>query len=238
MELIIDVGNSYTKFAIFDNNKICKNFIQPTNKLNLNFLKKEKFDICIYSSVVSNISKMLNTQLSKIKNVKVIDVRNCKKKLLIKVNVDNKEIGNDLFADLIATKKLYKGPAIIIDIGTVTKILALDKNNAFIGANFFPGLDIAKKALTNDTDALPNVKLEMNNTIIGKDTIECINNGVIYSLVFAIKGFINEYKKILGKTSKVIFTGGGSSLIKNQFKNSIFNKNLTLLGVHYIYKDN
>lgn len=235
MKLIIDVGNSYTKFAIFNNDKITKTFIKQTKNLSLTFLKKEKFDLCIFSSVVSSATKLIKKEINK---VKVIDISSLNKKIVTKVNVKKEEIGNDLFADLIATKKLYKGPAIIIDIGTVTKVLALDKNNSFVGANFFTGLDTSKKALNNDTDALPNIDLKMQNKVIGKDTYECINNGIIFSLIYSIEGFIKEYKKILGKSSKVIFTGGGSLLIKNKFKKDIFNKYLTLLGVYYIYKEN
>jgi len=239
MELIIDIGNSFSKFAIFSNDKIVKFYSYPTNKnISLSFLKKEKFDIVIFSSVVSTMTNVIKKEINKITKVKIIDISKLNKKITLKVKAKKEEIGNDLYADLIATKKLYKGPAIIFDIGTVSKVLALDKNNNFVGANFFTGLDNAKNALTNDTDALPNIKLKLKNSIIGKDTYECINNGVIYSLIYSINGFIKDYKKILGNDSKVIVTGGGSTLIKSKLNKCIINKDLTLLGIHFIYKEN
>ncbi|MCQ2796473.1 MAG: type III pantothenate kinase [Bacilli bacterium] len=239
MELIIDIGNSYTKVALINHERVIRYFPFKSNeKINLSKLNNLKFDTVLISSVVNKLTPVVIKEIKKISKAKIIDIAKLKKKIKIGVNCTADEIGSDLYADLTATKKKFKGPVLIFDIGTVNKVLALDKNDVFIGASFFSGFEGSVRSMFHDTDKLPEIKLEYSNNFMGKTTISCINNGVLYSLVYSIEGFIKNYQKLLGKDMKVIVTGGGASLIRPILKNITYYPYLTILGIYYIYLEN
>ena len=238
MELVIDIGNSYTKVGLINHERVVRYFTFKSNeKINLSKLKNLKFSVVLISSVVNKLTSIVTREIKKISKAKIVDITKLKKKLKIGVNCTSEEIGSDLYADLTAAKKRFNGPALIFDIGTVNKALALDKNNVFIGASFFSGLEGSARSMFHNTDKLPEIKLEYSNNFMGKTTISCINNGVLYSLVYSLEGFIKSYQKILGKSMKVIITGGGASLIRPILKRATYYPYLTILGVYYIYKE-
>lgn len=239
--LVVDIGNSFIKCAYFINNKIKKFFynFESNKNVDLSIVNKLDFDTLVIASVVSNLTKVVINKLIKNKKVKVINIDKLEKNIDIKVKVKKEEIGLDLLADLIACKKDYKHPSIIFDIGTVNKVLALDKFGNFIGCSFFPGISTSSKSLFNQTDALPHIKeLKFSKNIIGKNTDEAISSGILNSVIYSINGFIKDYKKVLGNNCNVIITGGGSILIKNKIKDVIYDSYLTVNGIFYIYKEN
>lgn len=239
MELVIDIGNTYTKFGLINHAKVIRYFSLPTNKnISLVKLKGFKFSTVLISSVVNKITPIVKKEIKKISRAKIYDIIDLKKNIKIGVTCDKKEIGSDLYADLMATKVHFKGPAIIFDLGTVNKVLALNKDNVFVGASFFSGLEGSVRSMYHDTERLPEIKLNYSDNFMGKTTISAINNGVLYSLVYSIQGFVNAYKKILGKTAKVIITGGGASLIRPIIKEATYYPYLTILGAYYIYQEN
>lgn len=239
MELVIDIGNSYTKVALISHERVVRYFPFKSNeKINLSKLKDLKFNVVLISSVVSKLTPIVIKEIKKISKAKIINIAKLKKKIKLGVNCNKEEIGSDLYADLTAAKKHFKGPALVIDIGTVNKVLALNKNNVFIGASFFSGLEGSARSMFHNTDKLPEIKLEYSDNFMGKTTISCINNGVLYSLVYSLNGFIKEYQKLLGKNMKVIVTGGGASLIRPILKHVTYYPYLTILGIYYIYLEN
>lgn len=238
MELVIDIGNSYTKIGLINHERVARYFVFKSDEhINLSKLKTLKFSIVLISSVVNKLTPIVTKEIKKISKAKIIDIAKLKKNLKINVNCTSEEIGSDLYADLIAAKKHFRGPALIFDIGTVSKVLALDKNNVFIGASFFSGLEGSARSMFYHTDKLPEIKVEYSDNFMGKTTISCINNGVLYSSAYAIKGFIKSYQTILGKKMKVIITGGGASLVRPIIKGVTYYPYLTILGVYYIYKE-
>ena len=238
MELLIDIGNSYIKCGLFSNHKIDKFYSFKSNEdVDLNVLKNEKFDVVILSSVVNDLTEIVINKIKQISDAKIVKIKQLKKNIVLKVKAKKDEIGDDLYADLIALKHQYHHSSIVFDIGTVSKVLAIDDKGAFIGASFFSSFSLATRSMSNNTSLLPKISLSIATTPIGKDTIECINNGVYYSLLFAVKGFIKEYQKVLGKKINVIITGGDCILFNHRIKNAIIDPYLTLYGIHYIYQE-
>lgn len=239
MELVIDIGNSYTKVGLINHERVVRYFVFKSEaKINLSKLKDLKFSVVLISSVVNKLTSAVIKEIKKISKAKIIDIAKLKKKVKIGVNCTAEEIGSDLYADLTAAKKRFKAPILIFDIGTVSKVLALNQNNVFIGASFFSGLEGSARSMFHHTDKLPEIKVEYSDNFMGKTTISCINNGVLYSIAYSIEGFIKSYQKILGKNMKVIITGGGASLIRPIIKDVTYYPYLTILGVYYIYKEN
>ncbi|MCQ2753371.1 MAG: type III pantothenate kinase [Bacilli bacterium] len=243
MELVIDIGNSFIKCAWVDLKRRpqvlkCERF---TSKQKLNFasFKNPAIKAVVICSVVPSVTKKVKPLVKQITSAKIYEVKNLKKKVkLNQLTAKENEIGSDLFADLVGARYLYGMPAVIFDIGTVAKVLGLDHNNHFIGASFLPGSFGAVQAMNINTASLPTIKLIASRSPIGKDTHMSINNGVIYSLVYAIEGFTRDYTKALKAKPKVIITGGGARLIVDKLKNVIYNPHLTLIGSDYIYQEN
>lgn len=236
MDLIIDVGNSYIKCGLYHNGKITHFRAYATkNKINLVYFKNYQFKKAIIASVVSKKIAEIKRAIKKISSAPIVDV--CHKNTSLKISKQIKEkLGVDLTADLLATKKIYGGPAVIFDIGTACKILLLDKNNVFIGASFFPGIKMSFKSLAQYTEGLPNTKLLMPNDAFGFDTHSCIRSGVIYSLTHALEGFALDASKKIGD-AKLILTGAGGNIIKDKLPNFVYHGYLTLLGIYEIYRE-
>ena len=148
------------------------------------------------------------------------------------------DVGIDRLVDSIAAVKLYGKPNIILDIGTCLVFNAITKNNEYIGGSILPGLNMASESLANSTALLRPVELRIPENIIGNNTTESIQSGIILGYVELIICVFNKYKKIVSKDHdiKLIITGGGGELIipKLDFE-YIYNEKLSFIGLKYIY---
>ena len=83
------------------------------------------------------------------------------------------ELGNDLVADAVAAVDRYPKPVIIMDLGTATAVLVVDKKGAYLGGMLHPGLRISLEALSASADQLPSIMLKEPERLIGRNTEEC-----------------------------------------------------------------
>ena len=143
------------------------------------------------------------------------------------------KIGADLIADLVGAKTYYKSPALIFDLGTVTKLLAVNKEKKFVGASFIPGMNSALTMFSRRTAMLPDhTKLEKAPKEVGISTSECMQHGVYWSTV----SYIEKQIELQGK-STIILTGGNAIFVKNEIKNIIYDPDLTLKGMNLMFKE-
>lgn len=97
------------------------------------------------------------------------------------VNIDTpSELGADLLAGAIAAKALYPLPAIVIDMGTATKITAVDEQGTVQGVSIMPGVFISLDALVNGTSLLKGIATNAPVRAIGKNTVESMQSGVVF----------------------------------------------------------
>ncbi len=147
--------------------------------------------------------------------------------------------GADLICACAAAKYLYCCPALIIDIGTATKILLLNKDGALIGASIIPGVEIGLKALASGTAQLPQISLEAPPSVIGKNTIDCMRSGVVYGNASLLDGMIDRFNEEMGEELPVIATGGLAPTIIPHCKHTfICDHDLVLKGLDIIYEKN
>lgn len=115
----------------------------------------------------------------------------------------------------------------------------VDKNGTYIGGQIIPGLRTALDALINGAAQLSKVNLEPPKRVIGKNTAECINNGILLFNAAGIDGMIDRIEEELGYKCKVIATGGLSGLVTPLCKKEIiFDDDLLLKGLMVIYNKN
>ena len=262
MILAIDCGNTNTVFALYTvNNQInqlaswrINNDSKRTADLYYPWLLKmfeiSKFNItCVtgisVASVVPETLVNIKSLIKKYFNVKTLVVNENILDLGVKVNIDNpKEAGADRLVNAYAAEKLKISPAIIIDFGTATTFDIVGKDGSYNGGIIAPGVNLSLEALYLATANLPKISLkpliDLDSTIIGKNTIIAMESGIFWGYVSMIEGLIEKIKSV-NKFSdyKVIATGGLSNLFKNSLKSiDVIVDDLTLIGLVKLYLNN
>lgn len=253
MNLCVDVGNTTIGFGVFDENNLILKMKFQTDRYKTetefslgikDLFIKNKFDInkidkIIYSSVVPLVNHPLKSALIDVFKCKVMSISSgIKTGIMMKIDNPN-ELGNDLVADLVAGKNLYSYPLLIVDLGTASKILLIDKDGYFSSALIMPGLFVSANALTDSTKLLPSVGLESSRKFLAKNTVEAINNGLLYGHSEMIKGLVNRFEEELGYKCKVILSGGASFYLKDLLPSSyIYEQDLVLKGLNILLNKN
>ena len=250
MNVCVDIGNTFIKVGFYEIDRLVFDLSLETNVKKTkdeyfisfkNILDNQKIDfsqikIALVSSVVPSLNTTITEVIKKLFNVNVRFIEPGVKTGLI-IKVDNPlEVGADLIADLVAAKEKYSYPSVIIDFGTATKILLLDKTGAFTSCILAPGLTMSAKALNKNAALLPEVGLKETKKLLQtKNTIDAINAGIIFSQIGLMEYSIREYEKELGYSLKKIITGGAAHAVLSNFKDDfIYDEHLTIDGVNSI----
>lgn len=148
-------------------------------------------------------------------------------------------VGTDLICSCVAVHHLYGSPALIIDMGTATKMMVLNEKGAFIGVSIIPGVIMGLTALAEGTAQLPKVSLEKPVSVISKNTSDCMISGAIYGNASMVDGMIDRINEEIGDPLPVFATGGLASTIIPHCKHEItLDENLVLKGLNILYKKN
>jgi len=243
MILTIDVGNTSTGIAVFDNDKIIhKNKLLTPQEADSYFVdnlinKEFKIDFIIISSVVPFINKSLENSLINKYGIKPIFI-NHKTKTGLKIKIKNpEELGEDRIANSCGALHFFSPPLLVIDSGTATTFDVVNKNFEYVGGVIYPGIDISIQSLANNTAKLEKIKFEIPQSPIGKDTVESIRAGIYYTYIGGIRYLIEEYKKIFSKDTKVVLTGGLIKYFKDKIKEiDLCEPDLIYFGLNSILK--
>ena len=238
MNLIVDIGNTQTKVATFEEGEITW---QKTYS-SLTQFKNDVGQLKIENSIVSSVSNMDLTNFVTDVLGKPL-VLNSSTKLPIKnLYKTPSTLGNDRVANAVAASRLFvKSNTLIVDTGTCLKFDFINNKNEYLGGAIAPGLRMRFQALNTFTANLPFIEDFEKSELIGNSTETSIVSGCLNGFLNEIEGTIRSYKHKLGNI-KVVLTGGDSTMIeKMDFsqKNSIFaDRWLTLKGLNEILKYN
>ena len=158
----------------------------------------------------------------------------------LRINIDNPgALGADRVADAVAAVHHYPVPLITIDMGTATTVGVVDENKTFIGGMIVPGVMVSLNALAGGTAQLPHISLDPPKHAIGRNTVECMQNGIIYHNAAGVDGMIDRIEQQLGKKCTVVMTGGLSTVIAPHCKHElILDPELLLKGLVILYHKN
>ena len=149
------------------------------------------------------------------------------------------QTGADLVVGCVAALREHKAPMIIVDMGTATTMIVLDKNSAMIGGCIMPGVKISLDALTDRTALLPGLQLDQPKKAIGRNTIDCMRSGIMMGAACMIDGMIQRMEEELGYPTTVIATGGIAKFVVPMCrKEIIYDKDLIVKGLAALYRDN
>ncbi|MBR3095865.1 MAG: type III pantothenate kinase, partial [Clostridia bacterium] len=102
------------------------------------------------------------------------------------------QVGADLITAAVAAKAKYPLPCLVADLGTATKIIAIDKDGKFLGCTIAPGVKISLNALASGTALLPAISFTMPEKAIGTDTIECMQSGLVFGTAAMLDGMVQR----------------------------------------------
>lgn len=148
-------------------------------------------------------------------------------------------VGADLICASVAVQNLYGSPALIVDIGTATKMIVIDGSGAFVGVSIAPGVRMGLNALSEKTAQLPKVELDVPTSVIAKNTVDCMKSGVIFGNASMVDGMIDRINEEMGESLPVYVTGGLASVILPHCKHTAtLDEHLVLKGLSILYKKN
>lgn len=253
MILTVDIGNTNIVFGGFANDKltfvariatdISKTEDEYASKirsvLTLHGVEKAELSGAIISSVVPPLNTVMKKAIAYVYDVVPIMV-GPGIKTGINIKCDNPAtVGADLICACVAAHHIYGSPALVIDMGTATKIMAMDETGAFIGASIIPGVKIALDALSGGTAQLPRIDLEAPPSVLGKNTIDCMRSGVVFGNASLLDGMIDRFCEALGTSLPIYATGGLASSILPHCKHAItLDEHLLLKGLNILYQKN
>lgn len=156
------------------------------------------------------------------------------------IRFDNpKEVGADRIVNGVAAFHKYGGPVIVVDLGTATTFDVISAKGEYLGGAIAPGIGISTDALFSYAAKLPRVELFKPPSVIGKNTVNCMQSGIIYGLFGQIEGIVSRMKKEITGQVRVVATGGFASLFS--YEEGIVDQVdpfLTLEGLRLIYEMN
>ncbi len=240
MNLILDIGNSFAKLAVYSNNVLVSNKRVPTADLidSVKLLKNSFPDI--KHAIVGSVGQFSESDLQALKgwfNLLVLDTS-------IKLPFNNayktpNTLGVDRIALVSAAVTQYpKKNVLVIDAGTCITYDFITANGIYLGGAISPGLKMRYKALHTFTEKLPLLDKAYLEHFIGTTTNSSIHAGVLCGIVYELQGAIQRYTDTY-KHLTVILTGGDANFLSEQLKSSIFvNSNFLLEGLNFLLKYN
>ena len=227
--LIIDIGNTTLKAAFAEGVELGQTHRYQGERI-LEFIKELTLIKRPYVMIVSNVRVFEDEFYKNLeKECEKLVVLNEKTKLQIENRyLTPSTLGPDRLAAAVAAAELFPGKnSIIFDFGTALTIDFVSENREFLGGNISLGLRTRFKALNRYTQQLPLLENPDEISLVGRDTNEAIESGVVLGLIFEVEGYISRFPE-----HTFIFTGGDAIYFAEKLKSSIFVVyNLVLMGL-------
>lgn len=223
MNLAIDIGNSLSKLAIIDRGEV------------VDFLKTETLDIPYLEELLEHYPAIEAAILASSRpSDEAVEswLRGRMKRFIrfdsgVEVPLRNayrtpQTLGPDRLAAAVGAHGLYPdSPVLVVDFGTAITIDLVSAEGEFLGGNISPGARTRFRALHHFTGKLPLRELTERTALLGGDSFEAIEGGVINGIVYEIEGYIRELEPRY-EGLRIIFTGGDGNFFAKRLKNPIF----------------
>jgi len=132
----------------------------------------------------------------------------------ISIQTDNpKEVGADRIVNALAVFAKYGGPCVVIDFGTAITYDAVSERGEYLGGAIAPGVQVSAAGLSRVADRLPRVEVVAPRSVIGKNTVEALQSGLLLGTASEVDGMVERMQKELGGHATVVATGGLADVI-------------------------
>ncbi|NAW50649.1 type III pantothenate kinase [Elizabethkingia argentiflava] len=248
--IVINIGNTNIRFGFFEEDHCNVSWVINTKPYHtcdeffVQFLTLyqyynialEDIEKVIIGSVVPQLTYDISKAIHKIHAKKPILVdRNTPAQIKAK----SKQMGTDIYANLVAAHMLYpERKKIILDFGTALTVSCIAENGETMGVIIAPGIITSLNSLIHQTAQLPEIELKRPKSILGLDTVSCMQSGMIYGFLGMVEGFIDRINEEVNENCFVIATGGVSHIYKPLTpKINMADRLHTLKGLYYLGKN-
>ncbi len=197
------------------------------------------FEGAIISSVVPPVTEALRLAVRGITGINGIVVGpGMKTGLNVRID-DPGTLAGDLVVGSVAAIACYGAPAIVLDMGTATTMVVIDKNNCYVGGAILPGVKLSYSALASGTSLLPDISISPPGKAIATNTVDSMRSGAVFGTAATIDGMIERMEAELGYACRVVATGGLANAIAPYCKREIIcDDDLLLKGLWVLYEKN
>lgn len=222
MNLVIDIGNTRIKIAVFDHTSIVyQDNFQASDLLSNAASLKDKYKISkVILSHVSDIDAEILNQFSVL--FKVIILNHETKLPFINKYLTPNTLGVDRLALVAgAVSQFPKENVLIIDAGSCITYDFVNTKSEYFGGSISPGIEMRYKAVNSFTANLPLLEKKHEIPKTGNSTANAIHLGILNGVILEIQGVIQQYKDENRKLT-VVLTGGDTIFLAKNLKSSIF----------------
>jgi type III pantothenate kinase len=156
----------------------------------------------------------------------------------VPILVDNpKEVGADRVVNTLAAHRLFGHACVVVDFGTSTNIDVVSAKGEFLGGALAPGIEISVEALTKRAAQLTTVELVRPRSVIGKNTVECLQSGILYGFTGQVDGLVRRILAELDEPEVTVLATGGLAPLVVGVSDTITEHvpDLTLLGLRLVH---
>lgn len=198
-------------------------------------------DCAAVASVVPSLTETLCQAVSMITGEKPFVVASgIKTGLGIRIK-NPAQLGADIVANAACAARMFEAPIIVLDVGTATTLTVIDEDKNILGTVIMPGLAVSLAALSGSAAQLSDIPLVSPGFLIGRDSAESVQSGVVNGHAIMIDGFIRNIREQYPELTKnnkfsLVSTGGLSSVVLPHMRNKFVDyPTLTLSGIAHLY---
>ena len=197
------------------------------------------FEGVILSSVVPPVNRPLTQAIRSLTGQECMVVGpGMKTGMNVRID-DPSTLAGDLVVGSVAAMVSYGVPAIVMDMGTATTVVVIDKDRCYRGGAIMPGVKLSYEALAAGTSLLPDISITAPRKAIGTNTVDAMRSGAVYGCAGAVDGMIDQMEQELGSPCKLVATGGLAQAITPYCRHEIVCDNdLLLKGLWALYEKN
>ncbi len=253
MVLVLDIGNSNVVFGVFEREALSFTARLSTVKertgdewvvylrsiLSEHGVDAKDIEGAAISSVVPPITRPIAEAVEQVcACVPIIVGPGIKTGL--EILIDNPaQLGSDMVSNAVAAIAQYPKPIVIFDMGTATTISVINEKGQFLGGAIVPGVRTSLEALSQRAAQLPHIAIEAPARVVGANTIESMQSGVVYGTASMVDGMVRRIEAETGCAATVVATGGLSQEICRHVEHTIIhNGELLLQGLYLLYNKN
>lgn len=234
MDLILDIGNTRTKAALFEGDRLRRlgAFGTEDAPALMRFLNGERPTRAAIATVAAAGEELLNAlgpdlPIERLTTQHPAPIRSA--------YTTAETLGIDRWANAVAAAAMFPGRAVLaIDLGTCITYDLVDASRAYLGGAISPGSRMRAQAMHQFSARLPLVQPDHAAPPFGTSTTGSLKAGILHGVVGELRCFIEEARQHHPGLA-VVLTGGDALAHARALKSGIFaHPYLTLEGLRRI----
>ena len=235
MDLIIDLGNTNKKLAVFKNGRLIRLKQYPFFNLEIinDFINKYPgINRCIIASVITypqTVSDFLRRRFQFLEFSEITPIP------ILNKYRSKATLGKDRLAAAVAAANQFPGKNIlVVCAGTCITYDFINSGKEYLGGAISPGIQMRLQSLHTFTGKLPLISLKNNDRLIGNTTERSILSGVLHGTIAEIEGITAHYREQFPGLV-IILSGGDLKYFNKRLKINIFAyPNIVIHGLYQI----